>query len=79
VSVDLESGFADKAECVEKTNSLAIEAHAVGCNLDNFPTTGKLPETLEQVDRDPIPRRAADAAEILFLSMLERSVFPAAA
>jgi methylisocitrate lyase len=76
VSVDLECGYADRAEDVEETIGLAIEAGAVGCNLeDSFPATGKLRETLEQVDRIRYARRAADAAKIRFFINARTDVF----
>lgn len=59
VSVDLESGYADRADCIEETIGLAIEAGAVGCNLeDSFPTTG-----------------AADAGKIRFFINARTDVF----
>jgi methylisocitrate lyase len=76
VSVDLESGYSDKAEGVEETVGLAIEAGAVGCNLeDSFPTTGRLRETVEQAERIRYARRAADAANIRFFINARTDVF----
>src|SRR3982074_3610301 len=46
VTIDLESGYGDASEVVGKTIALAIEAGAVGCNLEaSLPGNGKLPET----------------------------------
>lgn len=76
VSADLESGYADRAEDVEEIIGLAIEAGAVGCNLeDSFPATGKLRETLEQADRIRYARRAADAAQIHFFINARTDIF----
>lgn len=63
VTVDLESGYGDTSEAVGETISRAIQAGAVGCNLeDSFPATGKLRRTAEQVARIRCARQAADAA-----------------
>ena len=76
VTVDLESGYGDSPETVGETVGLAIDAGAVGCNLeDSFPTTGKLRETLEQADRIRHVRRAADAAKIRFFINARTDVF----
>ena len=76
VSVDLESGYADRADCIEETIGLAIDAGAVGCNLeDSFPTTGKLRETLEQVNRIRHARRAAETTKIRFFINARTDVF----
>src|SRR5205085_11898358 len=49
VTVDLESGYGDSPEVVAETIRLAIDAKAVGCNLeDSFPANGKLRETADQ-------------------------------
>src|SRR5437879_1670569 len=42
VTVDLESGYGDTPEVVGETIGLAIDAGAVGCNVeDSFPASGK--------------------------------------
>ncbi len=52
VTIDLESGYGDTSELVGETIAVAIDAGAVGCNLeDRFPTNGKLRETVDQADR----------------------------
>ncbi|HEY8051463.1 MAG TPA: isocitrate lyase/phosphoenolpyruvate mutase family protein, partial [Steroidobacteraceae bacterium] len=49
VTVDLESGYGKSAVEVGRTIGRAIEAGAVGCNLeDSFPESGKLRESTEQ-------------------------------
>jgi len=58
VSIDLESGYGDT---VGEAVRLAIDAGAVGCNLeDSFPGTGRLRTTEDQCDRIRIARKAAD-------------------
>src|SRR6266481_370655 len=52
VTVDLESGYGDAPEVVGETIALAIDAGAVGRNLeDSFPANGRLRETVDQGDR----------------------------
>src|SRR6516162_2004844 len=42
VTIDLESGYGDAPEIVAEAIAMAIEAGAVGCNLeDSFPANGK--------------------------------------
>jgi 2-methylisocitrate lyase-like PEP mutase family enzyme len=66
VTVDLESGYGDASEDVGKTIALAIDAGAVGCNLeDSFPANGKLREIVDQ----------ADAANIRFFLNARTDVF----
>lgn len=65
VTVDLESGYGDAPEAVAATVAAALEAGAVGCNLeDSFPGDGALRDTAEQVARLAAARSAADAAGI---------------
>jgi 2-methylisocitrate lyase-like PEP mutase family enzyme len=67
VTVDLESGYGDAPEVVGETVARAIDAGAVGCNLeDSFPATGDLRETADQANRIRCARRTADAAHIPF-------------
>src|ERR1700716_2381261 len=64
VTIDLESGYGDASEVVGKTIALAIEAGAVGCNLeDSFPANGKLRETADQSARIRHARETAETAE----------------
>jgi 2-methylisocitrate lyase-like PEP mutase family enzyme len=52
VTIDLESGYGDTSDAVEQPIRVAIEAGAVGCNLeDSFPENGKLRQTVDQADR----------------------------
>ena len=76
VTIDLESGYGDTSEAVDETIRLAIEAGAVGCNLeDSFPANGKLRETLDQADRIRRARQTADAANIRFFINARTDVF----
>jgi 2-methylisocitrate lyase-like PEP mutase family enzyme len=70
VTIDLESGYGDTPEFVGETVALAIDAGAVGCNLeDSFPANGKLRETADHSDRIRRARQTADAANIdLFIN-----------
>ena len=64
---DLESGYGDTSEAVGETIGLAIDAGAVGCNLeDSFPANGKLRETVNQSDRIRRVRQTAGATNIRF-------------
>ena len=72
VTIDLESGYEDVAGTVR----LAIDAGAVGCNLeDSFPSDGKLREISDQCDRIRAVRRAADASGVPFFLNLRTDVF----
>ncbi|MGC2112053.1 MAG: isocitrate lyase/phosphoenolpyruvate mutase family protein [Candidatus Korobacteraceae bacterium] len=76
VTVDLESGYGDAPEAVGETVALAIDAGAVGCNLeDSFPADGKLRETVDQVDRIRRARLTADAANIRFFINARTDIF----
>jgi methylisocitrate lyase len=76
VTIDLESGYGDALEVVGETIALAIEAGAVGCNLeDSFPANGKLRETADQVDRIKRARQAADAVNIHFFINARTDIF----
>src|SRR5258705_462597 len=58
VTIDLESGYGDAPGVVAETIALAIEAGAVGCNLeDSFPMNGKLREMVNQFERLRSARR----------------------
>jgi phosphoenolpyruvate phosphomutase-like protein len=49
VTIDLESGYGETSEMVGETIALAIDAGAVGRNLeDSFPANGKLRDTADQ-------------------------------
>src|SRR5947199_2575595 len=76
VTVDLESGYGDSPEAVGETIALAIDAGAVGCNLeDSFPTSGKLRETVDQANRIRRARQTADATNIRFFINARTDVF----
>jgi methylisocitrate lyase len=76
VTVDLESGYGDAANLVGETVGLAIDAGAVGCNLeDSFPANGTLREMVAQGDRIRRARQIADAAHIRFFINARTDVF----
>jgi 2-methylisocitrate lyase-like PEP mutase family enzyme len=76
VTFDLESGYGDAPEVVGETIRLAIDAGAVGCNLeDSFPENGKLRKTVDQADRIQRARRTADAANMRFFINARTDVF----
>jgi 2-methylisocitrate lyase-like PEP mutase family enzyme len=76
VSIDLESGYGATAEEAGATFRRAIEAGAVGCNLeDSVPATGKLRAAVDQADRIRNARRAADEAKINFFINARTDVF----
>ncbi|MGA8221290.1 MAG: isocitrate lyase/phosphoenolpyruvate mutase family protein [Candidatus Acidiferrales bacterium] len=76
VTADLESGYGDAPEIVGGTIRLAIEAGAVGCNLeDSFPANGKLRELGDQVDRIRRARSVADGAKARFLINARTDIF----
>jgi len=76
VTIDLESGYGDAPEIVAKTIGLAIDAGAIGCNLeDSFPANGRLRETVDQANRIRYARQTADAANIPFFINARTDVF----
>ncbi|MFI4879456.1 MAG: isocitrate lyase/phosphoenolpyruvate mutase family protein [Steroidobacterales bacterium] len=76
VTVDLESGYGKSAVEVGRTIGRAIEAGAVGCNLeDSFPESGKLRESTEQTLRIREVRRVAQAAGIPYFINARTDVF----
>lgn len=76
VTIDLESGYGDSPETVGETIGLAIEAGAVGCNLeDSFPANGKLRETADQCDRIRCARQRADEVTTGFFINARTDVF----
>jgi len=76
VTVDLESGYGDLPEVVAETIGLAIDAKAVGCNLeDSFPANGSLRETADQVARIRRARQAADAVNSRFFINARTDIF----
>jgi methylisocitrate lyase len=76
VTVDLESGYGDAPEVVCETIALAIDAGAVGCNLeDSFPANGSLRETADQADRIRWVRQTVDAVRIPFFINARTDIF----
>jgi methylisocitrate lyase len=76
VTVDLESGYGDAPEVVGETVRVAIDAGAVGCNLeDSFPANGKLRETVDQANRIRRARQTADVANIRFFLNARTDIF----
>jgi len=76
VTIDLESGYGDAPELVGESIALAIDAGAVGCNLeDSFPANAKLRPTADQADRIRHARQTADAANIRFFINARTDVF----
>ena len=76
VTIDLESGYGGTSKEVGETIGLAIDAGAVGCNLeDSFPASGTLRETVDQVQRIRLARQTADAAGIRFFINARTDVF----
>lgn len=76
VTIDLESGYGDTPQLVGNTIGRAIEAGAIGCNLeDSFPATGKLRETADQCDRIRFARQTADAANFHFFINARTDLF----
>jgi 2-methylisocitrate lyase-like PEP mutase family enzyme len=76
VTVDLESGYGDVPAVVGETIALAIEAGAIGCNLeDSFPANGRLREAADQANRIRRARQAADAANLHFFINARTDIF----
>jgi 2-methylisocitrate lyase-like PEP mutase family enzyme len=76
VTIDLESGYGDTSEVIAEPIGLAIDAGAVGCNLeDSFPANGKLRATVDQAARIRRARQTADAANIRFFINARTDVF----
>jgi methylisocitrate lyase len=63
VTIDLESGYGDAPRAVAATVAAAIDAGAIGCNLeDSFPVDGSLRDVAVHAARLAAAREAADAA-----------------
>ncbi len=76
VTVDLESGYGDNPKKVGGTIVLAINAGAVGCNLeDSLPSNGNLRETADQAARIHSSRQAAEAAGVHFFINARTDIF----
>jgi methylisocitrate lyase len=76
VTVDLEAGYGDAPEVVGETIALAVEAGAVGCNLeDSFPSNGSLRKIEDQFQRIRRARETADEAGVRFFINARSDVF----
>ena len=76
VTIDLEAGYGDTPRAVGDAIRCAIDAGAVGCNLeDSFPSTGKLREIADQCDRIRCARQTADGTNIRFFLNARTDVF----
>ena len=76
VTIDLESGYGETSDVVGQTIALAIDAGAVGCNIeDSVPATGQLREVVDQVRRIRYARAAAAAAGIRFFINARTDIF----
>lgn len=76
VTVDLESGYGVTPEDVGTTIGLAINAGAIGCNLeDSFPSDGSLRKITDQVARIVSARHTADEQGLAFFINARTDVF----
>ena len=76
VSIDLESGYGEEPAQVAATVLAALEAGAVGCNLeDSLPVTGALRAPDAQVARLAAARQAADQAGVPMFINARTDVF----
>jgi 2-methylisocitrate lyase-like PEP mutase family enzyme len=76
VTIDLESGYGGTPQAVAETVGKAIDAGAVGCNLeDSFPGDGKLRGTTDQCDRIRAARQIANAGNFHFFINARTDVF----
>lgn len=76
VTLDLESGYGATAEDVGRSVAAAIEAGAIGCNLeDSHPADGSLRSVAAQAERLAQARVAADRSGIGFFINARSDVF----
>ncbi len=76
VTIDLESGYGEAPGIVAATGAAAIDAGAIGCNLeDSFPVDGMLRDTGDQAVRLAAARKAADAAGVAMFINARTAVF----
>jgi len=76
VTIDLESGYGDAPDVVAANVAAAIEAGAVGCNLeDSFPADGSLRDVAVHAARLAAAREAADEAGLTFFINARTDVF----
>ena len=76
VTIDLESGYGATAEELGSTIRLAIEAGAVGCNLeDSIPASGIIRSAADQAGRIRIARHTANEAKVHFFINARTDIF----
>jgi 2-methylisocitrate lyase-like PEP mutase family enzyme len=76
VTFDLESGYGNSAQDVGRSVAAAIDAGAIGCNLeDSFPTDGSLRPAAEQASRLAAARATAERSGIAFFINARTDVF----
>jgi 2-methylisocitrate lyase-like PEP mutase family enzyme len=76
VTADLESGYGEAPEAVGEAVALAIDAGAIGCNLeDSFTANGSLRPTADQAARLQGARRAAAQLGVPFFLNARTDVF----
>src|SRR5690348_8878974 len=75
VTVDLERGYGDTPAGVGETVGMAIDAGAVGCNLEDSLPDGTLRTTADQVARLKRVREVADDAGLRFFINARTDVF----
>lgn len=76
VTFDLESGYGEDPDVLAKNVTLAIDAGAVGCNVeDSVPGEGSIRETEAQAARIRIIRKAAEAAKVPFFINARSDLF----
>jgi 2-methylisocitrate lyase-like PEP mutase family enzyme len=76
VTIDLESGYGETVDAVAHCVLRAIQAGAVGCNLeDSFPKDGSLRDLRDQEARIAAARKAADSAGLPFFINARTDVF----
>lgn len=76
VTVDLESGYGEAPESVARSASRAVDAGAVGCNLeDSFPHNGELRPIAEQAARIGAVRAAANSQSLPFFINARTDIF----
>lgn len=76
VTIDLESGYGRAPEDVARTVAAALEAGAIGCNLeDSFPDDGALRDSTDQAERLARARSAADTAGVALFINARTDVF----
>lgn len=74
-TVDLERGYGETPAAVGETVDLAIDAGAVGCNLEDGLPDGTLRATADQVARLRRARQVADGAGLQFFINARTDVF----